>query len=295
MDTSTKVILIAMSVLVTVGLISLAAFNFGMASSTVKTMSNSLTEQSNEWDMSSLASLDGKKLTGSEVASVIRKYKKEYVCRVETVKGGLKDYTSMSAFVNSVDDVNNYINPESLFNCSLQFQGSSISRLEFREISASVDSIISADDAKVFLADNTTQVNNAMGWLEIAEVIKAQDSSGANESKDILAAALGYNASNKSLKDLANEAKGRIENLEQTLEESKDAESVNVTTDGADTDIFEFTSVMCQADGSPISNYEVAYGKKTYVKVTVTLKTSPTDDVETTTNVILTAKPKANV
>lgn len=35
--------------------------------------------------------------------------------------------------------------------------------------------------------------------------------------------------------------------------------------------------------------------KKTYVKVTVTLKTSPTDDVETTTNVILTAKPKANV
>ena len=77
--------------------------------------------------------------------------------------------------------------------------------------------------------------------------------------------------------------------------EGIDAETVNVTTDGTDTNIFDFTTIMCDKNGEAISDYGVDVGEKTYVKVTVKLKTSPTDDTQTTTTVTLTATPKANV
>lgn len=77
--------------------------------------------------------------------------------------------------------------------------------------------------------------------------------------------------------------------------EGIDAESVNVTTDGTSTDIFEFKTVMCNESGTEISDYEVPSGEKTYVKVTVSLKISPTDEASTTTTITLTASPKANV
>ena len=81
----------------------------------------------------------------------------------------------------------------------------------------------------------------------------------------------------------------------ENASEGIDAESVQVKTDGTGTDIFEFKTVMCNQAGEEISDYAVVAGAKTYVKVTVSLKTSPTDDIDTTTTITLEATPKANV
>ena len=72
-----------------------------------------------------------------------------------------------------------------------------------------------------------------------------------------------------------------------------DASSVNVETAGNDTEIFDFEAVMCDENGAAIADgdYSVASGEKTYVKVSVKLLTSPTDDTEATISVALKATP----
>lgn len=74
-----------------------------------------------------------------------------------------------------------------------------------------------------------------------------------------------------------------------------DAESVQVTTQDTDTAIFDIAAIMCDQSGQTISNYEVASGAKTYVKVSATLLQTPTTDANTTISVTITATPKAAV
>ena len=109
------------------------------------------------------------------------------------------------------------------------------------------------DNFKVyFTGDATVKSNTEDGKIDVAVT------GGATSATVTFNTALGLDTQGESAYVIL-----EIENGSEGI----DAESVNVTTDGADSDIFEFTSVMCQADGSPISNYEVAFGKKTYVKV----------------------------
>ena len=56
--------------------------------------------------------------------------------------------------------------------------------------------------------------------------------------------------------------------------------------------VFQINAVMCTQDGTPISNYALASGAKTYVKVSVTLLQTPTVDTSTSINVTLTAVPE---
>lgn len=74
-----------------------------------------------------------------------------------------------------------------------------------------------------------------------------------------------------------------------------DATSVNVTTVPVDTTNFDFEAVMCDESGNPISNYDVAAGDFTYVKVSAKLKLTPTTDVDPEAfTVKLTAEPAEN-
>lgn len=70
-----------------------------------------------------------------------------------------------------------------------------------------------------------------------------------------------------------------------------DATSVNVTTQDTDTEYFDIVAQMCDSTGAPISDYAVASGNKTYVKVSAELLKTPTEDVETTIAVTVTAIP----
>lgn len=72
------------------------------------------------------------------------------------------------------------------------------------------------------------------------------------------------------------------------------ASSVNVTV-GANTEeeYFTVTAVMCKADGEPVTDYAVAHGEKTYVKVTAKLNKTPLEDIGTKISVTVTATPEA--
>ena len=72
------------------------------------------------------------------------------------------------------------------------------------------------------------------------------------------------------------------------------AESINVTSSQTDTEFFDIEAVMCESDGTPIEDYSVASGNKTYVKVSATLLQTPTEDVNTSINITITAVPEAN-
>lgn len=70
-----------------------------------------------------------------------------------------------------------------------------------------------------------------------------------------------------------------------------DAKSINVAieTTGS-TSIIEATAIMCNADGTATSNYFVASGNKTYVKVSATLLQTPTEDAEINITATITAE-----
>lgn len=234
-DSPTKIVLIAASVIITVGLISLAAFEYGRASGTVKTMSNSLLEQSNEWDMSSLASLDGKELTGSEVASLIRKYKSEYLCKVQLANGNpAQVYTSVKPFINSTDS-SDYIKPNSIFKCTLDFQGVSVSVINFDEESVNSTTIASADDAKRYLVSkvqNNSIVSLNSTWDGIADTLNSTGGSIAS-AKIILGGALGYSSTEST-----DTAKMMLDAAEQikTLGDAVGAGQDVITESGSDSD-----------------------------------------------------------
>lgn len=70
------------------------------------------------------------------------------------------------------------------------------------------------------------------------------------------------------------------------------AQSVNVTLSDTDTSIIEVNAVMCNSTGTPISEYAVASGNKTYVRVSAKLLKTPTEDVNTPVTVNIVAVPK---
>ena len=73
-----------------------------------------------------------------------------------------------------------------------------------------------------------------------------------------------------------------------------EAESITVTATSTDTETFEVSAVMCDSTGNAISNFAVANGAKTYVKVSTKLLKTPTTDVNTSITATITAVPKAN-
>lgn len=73
-----------------------------------------------------------------------------------------------------------------------------------------------------------------------------------------------------------------------------DATSVNVTAEGTDANGIDIEAVMCNANGEEITDYSVASGAFTYVKVSATLTETPTENVSATIDVTLTAEPKNN-
>lgn len=70
------------------------------------------------------------------------------------------------------------------------------------------------------------------------------------------------------------------------------AQSINVTTSGADTSIIDINAVMCNQAGIAITEYAVASGNKTYVRVSAKLLKTPTEDVSTPVEVEIVAVPK---
>lgn len=139
---------------------------------------------------------------------------------------------------------------------------------------------------------------NASASADNFKVYFTGETKGAVDNIDVTATEGSVSATVNFKEELGLDTMGESASVILEIEngsEGINAESVNVLTDGTDTDIFDFTTVMCTEDGTTISDYGVDAGAKTYVKVTVSLKTSPTADVSATTTITLEAKPEANV
>lgn len=145
-------------------------------------------------------------------------------------------------------------------------------------IQGSAEASANTENFKVyFTGANTVKSTQDSEGVELIEVISGPDTTTAtvNFKKE-----LGLNTTGDSAYAILEIYNGSNE---------IDAESVKVTTAGTDTDMFDFEAVMCDKDGNAISDYSVASGEYTYVKVSVTLKASPTDDTSASLNVVLTA------
>lgn len=70
-----------------------------------------------------------------------------------------------------------------------------------------------------------------------------------------------------------------------------DASSINVNSVGTNSTNITITSEMCDSTGTAISNYAVASGAKTYVKVTATLNETVVVDESATIAVTILAEP----
>ncbi len=82
---------------------------------------------------------------------------------------------------------------------------------------------------------------------------------------------------------------------ENTVKSNNDSSvETAVTATSTDTETFEVSAVMCDSTGNAISNFAVANGAKTYVKVSTKLLKTPTTDVNTSITATITAVPKAN-
>lgn len=73
------------------------------------------------------------------------------------------------------------------------------------------------------------------------------------------------------------------------------ADSVTVEVNSTKPEVFKATAMMCNQDGSEVTNTELAVGAKTYVKVsTELLKTVVGENETATITAKVTATPKAN-
>lgn len=142
-------------------------------------------------------------------------------------------------------------------------------------ISGKANATASGDNFKVGFTGQNTVVDPTSGSITVTATATA----GATSAT--------VNVSGLSKKDDTAYAILEIANTSNDI----DATEVNVTTDAVDTAVFQIDAEMCTADGTPISNYALASGAKTYVKVSVTLLQTPTVDTSTDIDVTLTAKP----
>lgn len=72
-----------------------------------------------------------------------------------------------------------------------------------------------------------------------------------------------------------------------------DAKSINVAVESTgSTTVLKASAIMCDATGNTISDYAVASGSKTYVKVSAELLQTPTEDAEITITATITAEAK---
>lgn len=135
----------------------------------------------------------------------------------------------------------------------------------------------SQDNFNVYFTGENTKKSSEDPSTNVAVTVTAQ----AKEAT--------VNFSGLTTKDDEEYAILEIENASNDV----DAESINVaiTPTGA-TNIIEASAVMCDSTGTPISDYAVASGSKTYVKVSAKVIKTPTETSEINLTATITAVPK---
>ena len=216
MTKSTKLIELAVAVIISVILITLGIYQYHVSSEAVKSNTNATVDSSAEWNNADLAALSSTDRTGTEVLNAIRKYKSNYTVKVVTASSTSAGKTyNASSYVTNTKGSRDYINPESLFNCSLTMNSNGvITQINFNEklqTAASDASITTPAQAKDYLVNNISGglISRSDSWSDIA---KKLNNTNDQSAKRVLATAVGGSTSD-SWADLASDASTQIKDL----------------------------------------------------------------------------------
>lgn len=215
-----RIVKTAFGVILVVGLISLSIYQYVTSTQAVKNNNAALVDSSVEWTTADLDALASTDRTGTEVLNAVRKYKNSYTVKVETAASatGGKIYNA-STYVSNSKDSPDYVNPESLFTCSLVMNANGvITEIDFKEklqTSESDASIETPEQAKSYLVDNISGglISRNDSWGEIA---KKLNNSTDQSAKRVLASAVGGDTAD-SWADLANDASTAIKDLKSEV------------------------------------------------------------------------------
>lgn len=181
-----KLLSIAVSLFITIGLITLAVNSYHNTANILNYAEEQSKNTAEEWSDSDIVALTGKDITGSEVLNYARKYKSAMTVVVDNSKSVTK-YTADSHVVNEMG-TDEYIEPTSLFTAKIdQTVNGDISSLTFTikgEIQE--ESITSLEEAKEALAANSYgKFDQTDSWSAIVGYVSKlcqQDSSPVKES-----------------------------------------------------------------------------------------------------------------
>lgn len=252
-----EILKMAVSVLLTVALISIAIYVFQNSKDAVTTGVGNMNETTKEWDESDMALLSSAELTGSEVANLIRKHMGAISVQVETVAGGNSTYDSINPFINAKGSTT-YVNPTSIFSCKVNRNANGVvSGLSFTEqSSALVTEVNTQEDAKRLLVERLGGIIRLTDtWDTVAEKLQSEI---YTDGKTMLKNALG--SSSDSWGELVKKAVERINSLEAKLDQANN-ESL----------------VVPYADGTVLAGESVELG---FVPATLILMRGPNDEVQ---------------
>lgn len=219
-DHALSLVKLGAGVIITVALISLTIYQYATSTQAVKNNNAALTDSSVEWTTADLDALAATDKTGAEVLNAIRKYKSNYTVKVMTATSatGGKVYNAAS-YVTNEKDSPDYVDPESLFSCSLVMNANGvITEIDFSEklqTSVSDSTIKTPAQAKSYLVSNVSGgiISRNDSWSEIA---KKLNNSTDQAAKRVLASAVGGDVSD-SWSSLADDASVTIRDLKNEV------------------------------------------------------------------------------
>lgn len=219
-DHALSLVKLGVGVIITVALISLMIYQYTTSTQAVKNNNAALTDSSVEWTTADLDALAATDKTGAEVLNAIRKYKSNYTVKVMTATSatGGKVYNAAS-YVTNEKDSPDYVDPESLFSCSLVMNANGvITEIDFSEklqTSVSDSTIKTPAQAKSYLVSNVSGgiISRNDSWSEIA---KKLNNSTDQAAKRVLASAVGGDVSD-SWSSLADDASVTIRDLKNEV------------------------------------------------------------------------------
>lgn len=215
MESVTKVVSIAASVIITMILVALGSYEAGVASSSVKTSVDSMAEESREWIEADFEDLDGSQVTGERLISLARKYRDDYVIAVDTTGDSVANvsWRDGQGINNDISNGEAWVDPTAIFQCAVSYGTAQAGNIDatFNSQSGTMNSAtglcfkIISDSSAI----NTYTTSSAADYVtnktshdfadldEVVKYIRQTESSGDLSAIEELKLALG--ASNEDL------------------------------------------------------------------------------------------------
>lgn len=218
MNSVTRILLIAVDVIIVCLIISIIFYQYNSASRMASAELESLNKMNSEFNLTTLKTLEGAKLEGSSIVSAIRKYVSDMDICIVRANGNVSEIQRKHHFFNAESDPS-YIAPYTIFTCAVEYSANGVpSKLVFTEKGSTLNTPeddVTLESAKQMIQEAVNDPSIASvtkTWAEISNNLNNELSLG---SKQQLKDALGTDSDLWG--DLATEASDCITELKSKL------------------------------------------------------------------------------